>query len=235
MLTVVTLLFLTGLFEELPEATLAGVVIAALVELVDIPALVALFRAYTRGLGRIYGFAARPDFIAAMSALLGVLVFDTLPGLFIGIAVSIVLLLYRASRPHVAVLGRASGPDGPFVDVERTPGGRRGPRRRRSCGSRADCSSRTPTPCATASARTLPTRHVRAIVLDAETIPCDRRDGRQHADQLADDLQDQGKRLVLAREVGQLRDELDHTPSGQGPIIETYPTVRAAVDALRED
>ena len=33
--TVVTLLFLTGLFEDLPEATLAGVVIAALIELVD--------------------------------------------------------------------------------------------------------------------------------------------------------------------------------------------------------
>ena len=34
--------------------------------------------------------------------MLGVLVFDTLPGLFIGIVVSLLLLLYRASRPHVA-------------------------------------------------------------------------------------------------------------------------------------
>ena len=41
--------------------------------------------------------------------MLGVLVFDTLPGLFIGIAVSLLLLLYRASRPHVAVLGRVPG------------------------------------------------------------------------------------------------------------------------------
>jgi len=32
------------------------------------------------------------------------LVFDTLPGLFIGIAVSLLLLLYRASRPNVAGL-----------------------------------------------------------------------------------------------------------------------------------
>ena len=38
-LTVVTLLFLTSLFEDLPEATLAAVVIAAVIELVDIPAL----------------------------------------------------------------------------------------------------------------------------------------------------------------------------------------------------
>ena len=44
-LTVVTLLFLTGLFEDLPEATLAAVVIAALIELVDYRALAALYRA----------------------------------------------------------------------------------------------------------------------------------------------------------------------------------------------
>ena len=37
-----TLLFFTGLFEQLPEATLAAVVIAALIELVDIRALTAL-------------------------------------------------------------------------------------------------------------------------------------------------------------------------------------------------
>ena len=108
-MTVITLLFLTGLFESLPEATLAAVVVAALIELVDLPALAALYRVYTRRLGRAYGVAARPDFIAAVAALLGVLVFDTLPGLFFGIAVSLLLLLYRASRPRVAVLGRVPG------------------------------------------------------------------------------------------------------------------------------
>src|SRR5690606_6909189 len=87
-LTVITLLFLTGLFENLPEATLAVVVIAALIELVDIPAVVRLYRDYTRRLGRIYGIAARADFLAAIAALFGVLLFDTLPGLFIGIGIS---------------------------------------------------------------------------------------------------------------------------------------------------
>ena len=116
-LTVVTLLFLTGLFESLPEATLAAVVIAAVIELVDIPALVRLYRVWTKRLGRIYGPAARPDFLAAVAALAGVLIFDTLPGLFIGIGVSLLLLLYRASRPHVAVLGRV--PSGHWVDLER--------------------------------------------------------------------------------------------------------------------
>ena len=79
-LTIVTLLFLTGLFENLPEATLAAVVIAAVIELVDIPALRRLYRVWTSRLGAISAAAARPDFLAAIAALLGVLVFDTLPG-----------------------------------------------------------------------------------------------------------------------------------------------------------
>ena len=65
-LTIITLLTLTGLFQRLPQATLAAVVIAAVIELVDLPALAALYRVYTRRLGRYYGVAARPDFIAAV-------------------------------------------------------------------------------------------------------------------------------------------------------------------------
>jgi len=76
-LTVITLLALTGLFEDLPEATLSAVVIAAVIELVDVPALIKLYRAYSRRLGREFGFVARPDFIAAIAALLGVTVLDT--------------------------------------------------------------------------------------------------------------------------------------------------------------
>ena len=77
-LVVITLLFLTGIFETLPEATLAAVVIAAVIELVDVPALVRLYRVWTGSLRHIYGWAARVDFIAALAALIGVLVFDTL-------------------------------------------------------------------------------------------------------------------------------------------------------------
>ena len=130
--TIVTLLFLTGLFENLPEATSAAVVIAAVIELVDIGALRGFYALYTRRLGRIYGAAARPDFIAAVAAMLGVLVFDTLPGLVIGIVVSLLLLLYRASRPYVAELGQVAGTAGP-VRRPRSPSGEHpGARRRRA-------------------------------------------------------------------------------------------------------
>src|SRR4051812_22690978 len=140
-LTVVTLLFLTALFEDLPEATLAAVVIAALIELVDVPALVRLYRFHTRGAGRELALAARPDFVAALAALLGVLVFDTLPGLFIGIAASLFLLLYRASRPHVAVLGKDPGA-GRWSDGSAIPTASRA-RASSCCAPRAGCSSPT--------------------------------------------------------------------------------------------
>jgi MFS superfamily sulfate permease-like transporter len=48
-----------------------------------------------------------------------------LPGLFIGIGVSLLLLVYPASRPHVAMLGRTPGPEGVFHDLERHPNARR--------------------------------------------------------------------------------------------------------------
>jgi high affinity sulfate transporter 1 len=227
-LTVVTLLFLTGLFEELPEAVLAAVVIAAVIELVDIPTLVQLYRTYTSGLGRIYGFAARPDFLAAMAALFGVLVFDTLPGLFIGIGVSIGLLLYRASRPNIAVLGQA-GVDGPFVDVERNADVTAVPGvviLRIESGlffANADA--------VRASVRTKAADpNVRAVVIDAETIPSLDVTASHMLVELGHDLHDEGKRLVFAREVGQIRDVLGS--ERVSTAIELYPSVRAAVEAL---
>ncbi len=105
-LTLLTLLLLTGPFESLPEPVLAAIVIAAVIELVNPAAIYRLYRVWTAPLGRIYRVAARPDFIAALGALVGVLVFDTLPGLFIGIGLSMLLLLYRSSRPHLARMVR---------------------------------------------------------------------------------------------------------------------------------
>ena len=226
-LTVVTLLFLTGLFEELPEATLAAIVIAAVIELVDFPALLALYRVYTRQLGRAYGVAARPDFVAAVAAMLGVLIFDTLPGLFIGIGVAMLLLLYRASRPHVAELGQRE-PGGRFEDVDRHPSARpvhgvvvlrvesglffanADPVLRRIRSAAAE-------------------EGVRAVVVDAETIPFIDVSAAGMLDALAADLAAEGIRLLLARDVGQVRDVLSKVEA-EAPI-EVYSSVREAVDA----
>ena len=46
-MTTVTLLLLTGLFERLPEATLGAIVIVAVAELIDFPALRRLYLIWT--------------------------------------------------------------------------------------------------------------------------------------------------------------------------------------------
>jgi anti-anti-sigma factor len=228
-LTIVTLLFLTSLFETLPEATLAAVVIAAVVELVDVRALVELYRLGTHRLAKIYGVAARPDFLAAIAAMLGVLVFDTLPGLFIGIAVSLVLLLYRASIPHVAVLGRVPGTDGQWADAERHPENETTPGvvvLRVESGlffANAEAVRRVVRKHAEADG-------THAVVLDGEAMPYLDLSATRMLVELADDLQRRGVRLLMARDVGQVREVL-RAVGGDDELRLVYPTVDAAVAA----
>lgn len=228
-LTVVTLLFLTGLFEELPEATLAAVVIAALVELVDFQALADLFGLYTRRLGRIYGAAARPDFVAALAAMFGVLLFDTLPGLFIGIAVSLLLLLYRASKPNVAELGLVPGTNGQYGDRERHPENQAAPGivvLRVEGGLFFANADRV-----RASVRAHALQDgTRAIVLDGETMPYVDVTAIRMLVETADNLARDGVTLALAHDIGQVRDLFD--AGGVDQSVKVFPTVRKAVEAL---
>ncbi len=91
------LLFLTDLLENLPKAVLAAVVLTAVYGLLDFPALVRMWR------------VSRLDFRAATIALAAVLVFGILQGILLAAIASILLLLARVSRPHVAFLGRVPG------------------------------------------------------------------------------------------------------------------------------
>jgi sulfate permease, SulP family len=229
-LTVITLLFLTGLFEQLPEATLAAVVIAAVIELVDIAALVRLYRLWTGRLATIYGPAARPDFGAAIAALLGVLVFDTLPGLFIGIGVSVLLLLYRASRPNVAVLGRAADGSRVWVDRDRHPD---------SVPEPGVLVVRVEAGLFFANAehvrdriRSLATTgDFRVVVLDAETVPFVDVTSAEMLAELSRDLGKDDMKLLLARDIGQVRDILRRAGPDDAKLAQLYPTVEAALAA----
>jgi MFS superfamily sulfate permease-like transporter len=230
-MTIVTLLFLTGLFEELPEATLAAVVIAALIELVDLPALADLYRIYSTRLEQIYGAAARPDFIAAVAAMLGVLIFDTLPGLFIGIAVSLLLLLYRASRPHVAELGRVPGARHQFADRGRHPENETIPGiavvRVESGLFFANAEA---VRAALRAAAAQP--GVRGLVLDGETVPFVDVTAAHMLMELRESLAAGGVQLVIAHDIGQVRDVVRAEGDGASPIP-LYPTVGQAVAALQ--
>ncbi|WP_027008081.1 SulP family inorganic anion transporter [Conexibacter woesei] len=225
-LTVVTLLLLTGLFEQLPEATLAAVVIAAVIELVDFPAVAGMYRVFSgRSAGR-FAFAARPDFVAANAALLGVLIFDTLPGLFIGIAVSLTLLLYRASAPHVAQLGRVPGTTDQYGDLRRHPENRSPDGvviLRIEAGlffANADAVRKR-----IMSAAAMPGVH--AIVLDGEAMPFVDLTAARRLEEVGEDLQRRGVQLLLAGDVGQVRDVLARA----GDTTHVHATVQEAVSA----
>lgn len=231
-LTVVTLLFLTGLFESLPEPVLAAVVIAAVVELVDFASLRRLYAVWSAPLGRIYRRAARADFIAAVAALLGVLVFGTLPGLFIGVLISLGLLLYRASRPHVARLVRQPGSSGAWLDVARHP------------------DLEPPADVVVVRVESglyfVNADHVRdeilsalgpdtrAVVVDASTVSAIDVSAADMLSQLESELARDGIRLYLAAGIGQVRDVVG-AAEGAELLANIHGSVDDAVTAARRD
>ena len=232
-MTIVTLLFFTGLFEQLPEATLAGVVIAAVWELVDVRSLQRLYRLSTEPLARVSGLTARPDFLAAIAAMLGVLIFDTLPGLFIGIGMSLILLLYRAYSPHIATLGLVPGSAGQYGDVVRHPENEQPPG---VTILRVDSgiffANAEHVRAAVREAATHP--GTRAVILDLEATPSVDVSAVRMLAELRDDLRVRGSRLILARDLGQVR-ELMRRELGEGSIADVYPTVADAVAALEAE
>ena len=102
------LLFLTGLLENLPKAVLAAVVLTAILGLFDFRALLHMWR------------VSRIDFYAATTAIMGVLLLGILQGILLAALASILLLLARASQPHVAFLGRVPGTNS-YSDLARHP------------------------------------------------------------------------------------------------------------------
>ncbi|HEY6652596.1 MAG TPA: SulP family inorganic anion transporter [Solirubrobacterales bacterium] len=226
-LTMLTLLFLTGYFESLPLATLAAIVIAALIDLIDLSALRDFYRVYSSRLGRAYGFAARADFIAAIAAMLGVMIFGTLAGLFVGVLISLLLLLYRASRPPVAELGRVPGISGHFSDLDRHPDNQpvAGIAVLRIEGGLFFANA---APIAAEIRSAARRDDVHAVVIDAETMPFIDVTAVQVLDRVARELRADGVRLVLARNIGQVRDVLDTAP-GDSILDASYPTVDEAV------
>lgn len=102
------LLFLTGLLENLPKAVLAAVVLTAILGLFDFRGLLYMWR------------VSRMDFYAATIAIMGVLLLGILQGILLAALISILLLLARASRPHVALLGRIPGTNS-YSDLARHP------------------------------------------------------------------------------------------------------------------
>ena len=99
-LIILMIVFLPGLFRNLPQPVLAAVVITASLSLADIPGTVRLWR------------QRKVEFTLSITAFLGVALLGVLPGIGIAVGLSILNVFRRAWWPYQTVLGRVEGLEG---------------------------------------------------------------------------------------------------------------------------
>ncbi|KAK7271880.1 hypothetical protein RJT34_28133 [Clitoria ternatea] len=92
-----TLILITPLFKYTPNAVLASIVIAAVIGLVDIEAIILLWK------------IDKFDFVACMGAFFGVVFISVEIGLLIAVAISFAKILLQLTRPRTAILGNIPG------------------------------------------------------------------------------------------------------------------------------
>jgi high affinity sulfate transporter 1 len=92
-LVLATILFLASLFEDLPKAALGAVVIDAMIGLIKFAPMKRYYR------------VNRPDWVFYVAAGLGILFFGIIQGIVIGVVLSLLLLVARASHPAARRLG----------------------------------------------------------------------------------------------------------------------------------
>jgi SulP family sulfate permease len=104
-----TLLFLAPFFSDLPKPVLAALIIeAVVVGMMNVTEM--------RRLARVQRF----DFWVAVMAIVGTLVFGVLAGVMIGVALSLIWLIYVATHPDLPTLGLQAGTQ-VFRDLEEHP------------------------------------------------------------------------------------------------------------------
>jgi len=104
----VLLVFAPDLLKNMPTATLAAVVIASAISLIEITDLRRIYR------------IQRWEFWLSIGCLAGVALFGAIPGIGLAIAAAIIEFLWDGWRPHSAVLGRVDGVKG-YHDLTRYP------------------------------------------------------------------------------------------------------------------
>jgi SulP family sulfate permease len=202
---VLTLLLLAWVFEFLPSAALAGIVIVAGLGLLDVTDFRAIYR------------YRRTEFWMAVFTAVAVLVIGMLAGIIIAVALSLAVVLQRAATPSTAILGRLPGTDtyrdvADHPDAELTPGllvyRFDAPVFFANAGRLRDeilaaCEDADPS--------------IECVVLDAEAVYDIDSSGAQVLLELLASLEEQGIRFVMARVRTELRDEL--TASGIEDLI----------------
>ena len=110
-IVVATLLFLSPVLAEIPQAALAAVIIGAAIAIIDVA-----------GFRQLWA-VSRAEFLLAATAALAVMVFDVLIGVLIAVGLSLLVALGRIARPHDSILGAGQDLDG-WVDAQTHPSAR---------------------------------------------------------------------------------------------------------------
>jgi MFS superfamily sulfate permease-like transporter len=100
-----------SIFRHMPDATLAAIVMAAALSLIDIPSMTNLYR------------VRRSEFALAVAAMLAVAVLGPVTGAVVAVSLSILNFLRLAWKPYTAELVRVDGLKG-YHDRARHPEGR---------------------------------------------------------------------------------------------------------------
>jgi len=214
------LVLVPGLLRNLPQPTLAAVVIAASLSLADIPGTVRLWR------------QRRTEFAVSIAAFAGVVLFGVLPGIAIAVAVSVGVAFRRIWSPYQTVLGRVEDLPGyhdahTHRDAEFVPG----LVIFRFDGPLFFANARTFREQVRKLARAEP--RPRWIVVAAEPITDVDTTAADMLDDLDEKLDALGVVLVFAELKDPVRAKIERY--GLGRMIDArhfFPTVRAAVDAF---
>ena len=221
-LIVLMVVLVPGLLRDLPQPTLAAVVIAASLSLANIPATVRLWR------------QRRSDFVVSITALLGVALLGVLPGIGIAVAFSIFDVFRHVWWPYQTTLGRVPGIRG-YHDRQQHPDAQVPP---------GLVIFRFDAPLLFANARTFREhlRHFAAadppptwIVIAAEPITDIDTTAADMLLALDEELNAKGISIVFAELKDPVRAKLERYEL-VGPLKPShfYPTVHAAVDAYEQ-
>jgi MFS superfamily sulfate permease-like transporter len=105
------LMFAPTLLQSLPSAALGAVVIAACLSFADLPGMWEMYR------------LRKVEFGLSVTSFLGVAFVGVIEGIFITIALALLVLVWNAWHPHSAILARVDGAKG-YHDISRHPEGR---------------------------------------------------------------------------------------------------------------
>jgi high affinity sulfate transporter 1 len=217
------LLFFPGLLRDLPQPTLAAVVITASLSLADVPGTIRLYR------------VRRTEALLSAAAFLGVVLLGVLPGIAVAVAFSIGNVFRRAWWPYQTILGRVPGLAG-YHDVRSYPEAKLLPR----C-----VIFRFDAPLFFANSRTF-REQIRAlagseappswIIVASEPITDVDTTAADMLEELNEELTDRGIRLIFAEMKDPVRTKVERYELM--PTIDPdrfFPTITQAVKAFQDE